>query len=199
MSLVLPVGDAPAAFADLVAAPAEASHDPTAQLGRILRAARTHLDMDVGFISEFTQGRRIFRHVDSEEGNRSIEVGGSDMLEESYCQLVAQGKLPKIIGDTAKYPLAAALPLTKSLRIGAYLSTPIRLRDGSIYGTFCCFSSASDPFLSMRDLRTLEAFAELAGQQIQDVVDVEKERQETGAQGRSPYAGNQKPQPSCDE
>lgn len=81
-----------------------------------------------------------------------------------------------MIRDAAQHPLAASLPVTKALRIGAYLSTTIRLRDGSTYGSFCCFSSAADPFLTKRDLTTLEAFADLAGQEVQDVLDRRRER-----------------------
>lgn len=150
--------------------------DPTARLEWLLKAARTHLKMDVGFISEFRNGRRIFRHVDLKTGSGEIEVGASDPLEESYCHWVAQGKIPNIVRDSAESPLAASLPITKTLSVGSYLSTPIRLPDGSIYGTFCCFSSAADPFLTKRDLATLEAFAEVAGHQIQEVLQTGQEQ-----------------------
>lgn len=149
--------------------------DPTARLEWLLKAARTHLKMDVGFISEFKNGRRVFRHVDLKTGGGEIEVGASDPLENSYCHLVAQGKIPKIVRDSAEHPITAALPITKTLNVGSYISTPIRLPDGSIYGTFCCYSSAADPFLTKRELSTLEAFAEVAGHQIQEVLDSGRE------------------------
>ena len=60
--------------------------DPTpggANLNQILRAVRSHLEMEVGFISEFTDGCRVFRHVESADGVDCINVGGSDPLEKS--------------------------------------------------------------------------------------------------------------------
>lgn len=149
------------------------------QLNRILRAIRTHLHMEVGFIAEFKDGRRIFRQVESAEGSECIEVGGSDPLEESYCYWVAQGRLPKLLRNPAEHPLAACLPATDSVPVGAHISVPIRLRDGHIYGTFCCFSRSPDPTLTSRDLATMEAFAEVAGEQIQDSLDRDRERQST--------------------
>lgn len=149
------------------------------QLNRILRAIRTHLHMEVGFIAEFKDGRRVFRQVESAEGSEVIEVGGSDPLEESYCYWVAQGRLPKLLRDPTEHAFAACLPATASLPVGAHVSIPIRLRDGSIYGTFCCFSRSPDPTLTSRDLATMEAFAQVAGEQIQDALDRDRERQST--------------------
>lgn len=149
------------------------------QLNRILRAIRTHLHMEVAFIAEFKDGRRVFRQVESAEGSELIEVGGSDPLEESYCYWIAQGRLPKLLRDPAEDPFAACLPATHSLPVGAHISVPIRLRDGRIYGTFCCFSRSPDPTLTARDLATMEAFAEVAGEQIQDSLDRDRERQST--------------------
>ena len=146
-------------------------------LDGILRSVRTHLGMDVAFISEFTDGRRVFRHVESAAGKKCIEVGGSDPLEESYCHWVAKGKLPQMIRDPADHPFAASLTVTNSLPVGAHLSVPIRLRNGDVYGTFCCFSSRPDPSLTPRDLATMEAFAQLAGEQIQQGLDDDDTRQ----------------------
>jgi GAF domain-containing protein len=63
-------------------------------------------------------------------------------------------------------PAARALAVTASWPIGAHLSVPIRLADGSVYGTFCCFSRAPDPSLTERDLALLRVFAEMAAQHV---------------------------------
>lgn len=146
-------------------------------LDGILNAVRTHLGMDVAFISEFTDGRRVFRHVENAEDKKCIEVGASDPLEESYCHWIVRGKLPQLIRDPADHPFTASFAVTKSLPVGAHLSVPIRLRNGDIYGTFCCFSSQPDPSLTSRDLATMEAFAQLAGEQIQKAIDGDEARQ----------------------
>jgi len=46
------------------------------------------------------------------------------------------------------------------------LNVPIRLRDGRVYGTFCCFSFAPDRSLNERDLQMMRAFAELSAYEI---------------------------------
>lgn len=144
---------------------------------QILRAARDHLGMEIGFISEFTDGRRVFRHVESLEGKSCIEVGTSDPLEKSYCHWIAKGILPQLIRDPADHPFTGSFPVTKSLPVGAHLSVPIRLRNGKVYGTFCCFSTRPDQSLTERDLAVMEAFAQLAREQIQRTLDSDEARQ----------------------
>lgn len=146
-------------------------------LDKILRAVRTHLGMEVGFVSEFSNGRRIFRNVETADGKRCIEVGGSDPLEESYCHWIANGTLPQLIRDPAEHPFTESFAVTKALPVGAHLSVPIRLRDGRIYGTFCCFSTRPDPTLTERDLATMQAFAQIAAEQIQTALDTDQEGQ----------------------
>lgn len=152
------------------------SADPTC-LGEILRAVRSHLGLEVGFISEFHEGRRVFRYVESAEGKQCIEIGGSDPLEESYCHWISQGRLPRLIRDPKDHPFTANLAVTEQLPVGAHLSVPIVLRDGRVYGTFCCFSFAPDRSMTDRDLATMEAFAQVASEQIQRTVDVERIRE----------------------
>ncbi len=158
---------------------AVAIDENSTQLNRILRAIRTHLDMDVAFISEFVDGHRVFREIDAAEGCECIEVEGSDPLGESYCYWVAEGRLPKLIRDPADHPLTAMLPATNRVPVGAHLSVPIKLRDGSVYGTFCCFSFSPDRSLTSRDLSTAEAFAQVAGELIDDALERESESQRT--------------------
>lgn len=132
-----------------------------------LQAARTHLGMDVAFVSELAEGRRYFRHVDTAQLIPSISVGQSDPAEDGYCLHVVEGRLPELIPDTTRNPLAMAMPVTRAFPIGAHISVPIRLKSGQLYGTFCCFSYAPDPSLGERDLRTVRAFADLVAHQLE--------------------------------
>lgn len=143
----------------------------------MLRAIREHLGMDVAFVSEFTAGRRVFRLVDSTYPNQPVKVNGSDPLEGSYCQRIVDGRLPELITDASLVPAAMELPVTAALPVGAHLSIPIRLADGSIYGTFCCFSYTPDITLTGRDLALMRVFADLAGRQIDRDLVGNKEKQ----------------------
>lgn len=136
-------------------------------IAELLHAVRTHLDMDVAFVSEFVDERRVFRHVDSADPDCPIQAGASDPLEESYCQRVIDGRLPELIPDTSALPTAVELPATAALPVGAHLSVPIILSDGRRYGTFCCFSARADLSLNERDLAMMRVFAELAAHRIE--------------------------------
>lgn len=143
-----------------------------------LRAIRLHLGMDVAFVSEFADGRRIFRHIDTHLDTPPIQVGCSDPLDESYCQRVIDGRLPELIRNAALVPAALELPATIALPVGAHMSVPIRLADGRLFGTFCCFSFTADPTLQDRDLVMMRVFADFAGQQIDRHLAVERHRNE---------------------
>jgi EAL domain-containing protein (putative c-di-GMP-specific phosphodiesterase class I) len=132
-----------------------------------LRSVREHLDMEVAFVSRFEGGRRHFREIDSGFGDfEPIQVGDSDPLDQSYCQRVVDGRLPELIPDAAELEEARGLPATQALPVGAHLSVPIQLADGSVYGTFCCFSRRPDHSLGERDLRIMRVFAELVAEQV---------------------------------
>lgn len=132
----------------------------------ILHAVRQHLKMEVAFVSEFTNGRRVFRYVDASWPKNPVRVGAGDPLEESYCQRVVDGRLPELLTDAQTNPVAAELPATFDIPVGAHMSVPIRLSDGSVYGTFCCFSRTADTSLNLRDLSLMRVFADLAGKMI---------------------------------
>lgn len=134
----------------------------------ILRAVREHLGMEASFVAQFSDGRRVFRNIQTASGFRFASVGDWDPLEDSYCHWIAKGKLPQLIRDSSDHPFTERLAATKALPVGAHLSVPIVLDDGSTYGTFCCFSRTPDRSLTTRDLAVMRAFAELAGQQIHE-------------------------------
>lgn len=143
-----------------------------------LCAIRLHLDMEVAFIAEFSGGRRRFRYVDSTLENAPIAVGDSDPLEQSYCQRVVDGRLPELIHDASLIAEALELPATLSVPVGAHLSVPIRLGDGQLYGTFCCFSTQPDFTLGDRDLAIMHLFADFASRQLGRDLAAERRRQE---------------------
>lgn len=151
----------------------------------MLRAARTHLGMKVAFVAEFVGGKRVFRYVDCGAGDRVIAVGGSDPLEESYCHWVAEKKLPELIRDPSEHPFTRHLAATRAVPVGAHVSVPIRLRDGELFGTFCCFSFEPDQSLTERDLATMRAFAQVVGAQIQAAIDSRREKEAKHARIRA--------------
>lgn len=132
---------------------------------QVLHDLRQNLNMDVIFISEIRDGKRMFKHVDSKPGCNLITTGGGSRLEESFCQCVLEGRLPKLVHDAETLRQSAKLPDTP-FRVGAHISAPIVLADGHVYGTLCTFSVAADPSLTQKDLQKLECVARVAAKRI---------------------------------
>ena len=130
-------------------------------ISEVLKALRDKLGMDVVFCSEFVDGCRIFRQVETTGIRPTVSVGGSDLLEESWCQRVVDGRLGRYITDTRRDPLASSLTKDLPFPIGTHISTPILLKSGAVYGTLCCFTFSPKENPDLEDLRTLELTAKL--------------------------------------
>lgn len=156
--------------------------DTDRMLNEALHTARSVLRMQVAFIAEFEGGRRIFRHVDTDPEFMPIRPGDSDPLEESYCQRVADGRLPELIPDATRNAEALRLPATLAMPVGAHLSVPIRFSDGHVYGTFCCFSRVPDASLNDRDIGLMRIFADFVGRLLERMTREQAERSAMRAQ-----------------
>ena len=132
-----------------------------------LRALRAHLGMEVAFVSHFANGRRYFRHLDSSPGAIVPSVGASDELEDPFCLRVIDGRLPEIIRDAETHEEAMKLPATRRYRVKSHISVPIRLFEGTIYGTLCCFSSRANHELDDRDLDVMRTFADVMAEHVE--------------------------------
>ena len=66
--------------------------------------------------------------------------------------------------DVAATPGAAD---ARSPGVGAYVGVPVRLGDGTVYGSLCCVSREPAPGLADRDARMLEVLARIVADQIE--------------------------------
>ena len=139
---------------------------PDSILKRSLQAIRVHLGMEVAYVSEFVGARTVFREVDAPGLEHVIKVGDSLSLDDVYCRHILEGRLPHLIADTSKEPVAMALPITHATPIGSHMSVPIRMPDGGVYGMFCCVGTKPDCSLHERDLQMMRVFADLAAFEI---------------------------------
>ncbi len=145
---------------------------------RILSLARAALDMDVAVVGAF-DGDFVVQAVDGENEWFDLEVGSRIPVEETFCQRMAQGHLPSLVQDAAADARTADLPLTRESGIGAYVGVPIRLWDGTLYGTLCCLSRSPEPSLNVRDVRFLRVLAEIVADQVdREQLESEKRRLE---------------------
>lgn len=145
----------------------EGTNESARVIGDLLRRVRSNMDMDIVFVAEFVEERRVFRYVDSSnESADLIESGFSDPLEETYCMRVVDGRLPLAIPDTSKNSEASELGVTDALNIQSYLSAAIRLPNGEIFGTLCCIGHNPSTALGSNEVSALKSIADLVSQHV---------------------------------
>src|SRR5262249_7711133 len=84
----------------LIASMSRAGHQD-GMVRRWLQAIRTHLDMEVAYVSEFVGDRIVFREVDAPGLEAMIKPGDQRSIDEVYCRHILEGRLPQLISDTA--------------------------------------------------------------------------------------------------
>ncbi len=145
-------------------------------IDRILRAVREHLGAEIAFVSRYVEGgQKELTHVDSDL-DLPMGPGFRDPRENSYCWHILEGRLPELIQDVADHPFTQTMGITDFLPVGAHINTPLRLSDGTVYGSFCCLSRKPDRSLTERDLGVLRAFATLAVEQIENSLEDDQHR-----------------------
>jgi EAL domain-containing protein (putative c-di-GMP-specific phosphodiesterase class I) len=145
---------------------ARLTHDGSDEaVQRILSLARAAFDMDVAIVGTF-DGDFVVRAVDGENEWFDLEVGTRIPADRTYCQRMVQGDLPHLVRDILDDERTADLPITRDAGVGAYLGVPIRLWDGTLYGTLCCLSRTAEPTLNERDVRFMRVLAEIVADQL---------------------------------
>jgi len=136
-------------------------------VGRLLEVAREELGMDVAFVSEFAHQRLVFRRLVGEAGSFGWEEGQSVPLDDTFCRLLLEGRLPSAIPDAKADGRVRFLEITGKAGIGSYVGAPIRFSDGTLYGTFCVLSHSPEPSLAERDAQFVRVLARLVAEQIE--------------------------------
>lgn len=131
----------------------------------MLRLVRENLGMDVVFIAQYVGERSVVRCVDADTEDCVIANGESWAREDTLCQRVLDGRLPALIPHVAALRDTHDIP-TPPFPLGAYMSTPVRLHNGRIYGTLCCFSFEPRHQLGQREFVRLQMAARLMARLI---------------------------------
>lgn len=136
-------------------------------IDRILKTVREHLSVEIAFVSRYVENNeKELTHISSDL-ELPMGPGFRDARENSYCWHILEGRLPELIQDTADYPFTKTMAITDFLPVGCHLNTPLRLSDGTVYGSFCCLSRTPNRSMTERDMGVLRAFAALAAEQIE--------------------------------
>jgi EAL domain-containing protein (putative c-di-GMP-specific phosphodiesterase class I) len=177
-------------LAGFLTAPPVAPAPGRTQIDAILDAVRSHLGMEIAYAARYVGDQRQFTHISSDL-QLPARPGDCEPLEQGLCYHILQGRLPELIHDAGDHALARSVPIVRALPVGAHLNVPLRYRDGSIYGSFCCLSRSADRTLTQRDLSTLRAFADLAMDQIELQRDAEAHHEMVRARVEAAIAGGQ--------
>jgi GAF domain-containing protein len=154
--------------------------DADQQVAELLRTAKESLQLSVAFLSRLDGTTQHLEVVESsvpflfQEGNQQRQ-------ETSFCQAILDGDLPAVIPDVRQHPKAMALPAARLPRIRSYVSVPVVLSDGELYGTFCAAGLTSDRDLTKRDKALMDVLASAAAVIIEPEVRAQTRRTEIEA------------------
>jgi HD-GYP domain-containing protein (c-di-GMP phosphodiesterase class II) len=74
-----------------------------------------------------------------------------------------RGRIGNVIPDLAADP---SVNTARAAGARAYVGVPVRLVDGTVYGSLCCVSDHPEPALQERDVRVLDVLARIIADQI---------------------------------
>jgi EAL domain-containing protein (putative c-di-GMP-specific phosphodiesterase class I) len=131
------------------------------QVADLLRTAKGSLGLSVAFLSRLDG---VTQHLEVVESSVPFlfKEGVTQRQETSLCQAILDKKLPAVIPDLTKFPEAMKLPAARLPRIRSYVSVPVVLSDGTLYGTFCAAGLTTDKGLTKRDKALMEVLASAA-------------------------------------
>jgi len=134
--------------------------DSELKIAELLRIAKTSLGLSMTFLSRLDGETQHLEVVES--SIPFFRDGQTQPQATSLCQAILDGKLPSVIPNVAKLPEAKRLPAARFPRIRSYVSVPVSLSDGTLYGTFCAAGFSADNELTKRDRALMEVLASAA-------------------------------------
>jgi EAL domain-containing protein (putative c-di-GMP-specific phosphodiesterase class I) len=131
------------------------------QVAELLRTAKSSLGLSVAFLSRLDG---TTQHLEVVESSVPLlfKEGVTQRQATSFCQAILDGKLPAVIPDVKAFPEAMKLPAARLPRIRSYVSVPVHLSDGTLYGTLCAAGLTSDKGLTKRDKALMDVLAQAA-------------------------------------
>jgi hypothetical protein len=124
----------------------------------LLELMRLELAMDIVFVSKEAGDAGIVSQSTSNPNEAGSQQGTSLSRTQSLDQRVLHGRLPTVMPDVAAFPLTHDVPVI-SITPDAYMTAPVWLRSGTLYGTLCCLDLAVSPELGQRRYERLQMSA----------------------------------------
>ncbi|MDP5184274.1 EAL domain-containing protein [Blastococcus sp. BMG 814] len=149
--------------------------DTEQQIADLLQTAKKSLRLSVAFLSRLDGTSQHLEVVESSVPFL-FQEGVTQAQETTLCQAVLDRKLPAVIPNLKDFPEAMKLPAARMPRIRSFVSVPVTLSDGTLYGTFCAAGLTSDKDLSKRDQALMDVLASAASVIIEPQVKEEHRR-----------------------
>lgn len=141
--------------------------DPENLVARALDTAREMLDMEVAYLTELTPTEQRFAAASGDAAAVGCAAGTAIPIENSYCEKLVDGRIDNVVPDTTAVPVLADLALTTEFGVRSYVGVPVQYSDGTVCGTLCCVSRATDPEVAERDIRFMSVLARLVADELE--------------------------------
>ncbi|GAB7192984.1 hypothetical protein NUM3379_36930 [Kineococcus sp. NUM-3379] len=141
---------------------------------RLLDLARTHLGMEISWLSQFEGGQQVIHATSGDTGAMNVVRGEGTPAEGSFCVRVLAGTLPPVVPDARRHPVTRELHVTSELGIGSYVGAPVHDRDGQVTGMLCCLSRTASPGLDPGAARYAALVADLVSDHLASAAAVEQ-------------------------
>ncbi|MCW2536623.1 MAG: putative Diguanylate cyclase/phosphodiesterase with sensor [Modestobacter sp.] len=151
--------------------------DAEKQIAELLQTAKKSLRLSVAFLSRLDG---TTQHLEVVESSIPFlfQEGYQQQQDQTLCQAVLDKKLPPVIPDLRAFPEAMKLPAARMPRLRSYVSVPVVLSDGALYGTFCAAGLTTDKDLTKRDKALMDVLASAAAVIIEPEVRAQELRSE---------------------
>ena len=154
--------------------------DTDLKVAELLRTAKKSLGLSLTFLTRL-DGE--VQHLEIVESTIPFFRDGQTQPQStSLCQAILDGKLPSVIPNVAKLPEAMKTRAARFPRIRSFVSVPVSLSDGTLYGTFCAAGFTADNQLTKRDHALMEVLASAAATLIEP--GVQERRREAAVRAR---------------
>jgi EAL domain-containing protein (putative c-di-GMP-specific phosphodiesterase class I) len=154
--------------------------DTDLKVAELLQTAKKSLGLSLTFLTRL-DGQ--VQHLEIVESSLPFfRDGQSQPQSTSLCQAILDGKLPSVIPNVAKLPEAMKTRAARFPRIRSFVSVPVSLSDGTLYGTFCAAGFTADNELTKRDHALMEVLASAAATLIEP--GVQERRREAAIRAR---------------
>ena len=97
-----------------------------------------------------------------------LKPGGTIALATTICDEIRQDRKPVVFGHASTHPVFSTHATPRMYGLESYISVPIVLTNGALFGTLCAVDSRPSEVDSPLNLKLLELFADLIALQLQD-------------------------------